>query len=133
MIKTFPCIVDILKVLKNRQVKLSLVTGKESSRTIEILKKFDLDKYFDLLVCSDMVTSPKPNPESIFKSINYFSISNSECLMVGDSISDIVSAQRADVKTIAVTWGVGNYKLFEEIGADYIIHNPEDLLGIILN
>jgi 3-amino-5-hydroxybenzoic acid synthesis related protein len=133
MIKIFPGIINVLKKFKERNFKIALITGKESSRTIEILKNFDMYHYFDLLVCSDMVKNPKPNPESIYKALDFFEINCNEGIMIGDSLYDIISAQRANVKTIAVLWGVlKDAKLFKEIGADNIIKEPKELLEIEL-
>lgn len=132
MIKMFPGISDVLQHCKENNQKVALITGKDTSRTIQILKKFDIYRYFDLLVCSDMVKHPKPNPESIYKALDAFKIAPQDAFMIGDSLYDIISAERADVKTIAVLWGiVKNSNLFKEIGADYIANEPKELMSII--
>lgn len=132
MIKLFPNIKDVLIHCKSKNRKIALVTGKDTSRTIQILKMFNIYQYFDLLVCSDMVKHPKPNPESIDKALDTFNVSPNDTLMIGDSLYDIISAKRAGVKAVGVLWGiVKDEKLFEGIGADYIIHDPKELLDII--
>lgn len=132
MIKMFPGICDVLQYCKNKNQKLALITGKDTSRTIQILKRFDIYKYFDLLVCSDMVKHPKPNPESIYKALDAFKLESQDVFMIGDSLYDIISAERANVKTIAVLWGiVKDAELFKEIGANYIAKEPKELMNII--
>ncbi len=131
-IKLFPGIIDVIINCKKNDQKLALITGKDSARTIQILKKFELYQYFDLLICSDMVKNPKPNPESIYRALNYFNIKSNQAIMIGDSLYDIVCAQRASVSTIAVLWGVEkNQSLFEGIGADHIVQVPNELLKLI--
>lgn len=132
MVKLFPDIKEVLMHCKNKNKKIALVTGKDTNRTIQILKMFNIYHFFDLLVCSDMVKHPKPNPESIDKALNSFNIHPNEALMIGDSLYDILSAQRANVKSAGVLWGiVKEANLFMEIGADYIVHEPKELLSLL--
>lgn len=132
MVKLFPGIKEILMYCKDKNQKIALVTGKDTSRTIQILKMFNIYQYFDLLVCSDMVKHPKPNPESIDKALDTFNVSPNDTLMIGDSLYDIISAKRASVKAVGVLWGIiKDANLFAGIGTDYIIHEPKELLDII--
>jgi phosphoglycolate phosphatase len=52
-----------------------------------------------------------------------------ESIMVGDSINDILAAQRADIASIACSWGYGDLK--ELAGADVLVHTPHELLSVI--
>jgi phosphoglycolate phosphatase-like HAD superfamily hydrolase len=45
--------------------------------------------------------------------------------MIGDSINDVESGQRAAMMTIACSWGYGD--LAELGGADMIVHAPVEL------
>jgi AHBA synthesis associated protein len=86
MIRVHENIVKILRSIKNKGVPCALCTGKERKRTIEILKHFNLEYYFDIVVCSDDVQVPKPDTESILTIMNKFGIGKENCIMIGDGI-----------------------------------------------
>lgn len=132
MIKIFPHITEFLIFCKKAKMKTALITGKDSARTIQILNRFNIYQYFDLLVCSDMVKQPKPNPESIITALEKLQVKANETFMIGDSLYDMIAAKRAGVKSIGVLWGiVRNDQLFKELNVDYIIKMPQELYSII--
>lgn len=98
---------ELLSDLSERNVSCSICTGKDQKRTKEILRYLKIDIYFDLVISSDIVNSPKPNPESLFKIKDYYAAKNEEIILVGDGINDIRCAKAAGIKSIAVTWGDG--------------------------
>ena len=51
--------------------------------------------------------------------------------MVGDSLSDIRAAKAARVASIAVTWGHQSVETLMSGQPDYLIHVPNELLGIV--
>jgi HAD superfamily hydrolase (TIGR01509 family) len=132
MVTIFPEMERIIKTLSEENIKMAIITGKDYDRTVALLKKFNIDKYFEHVICSDRVTFPKPNPESIFKALESFKFESNEVIMIGDSVADIVASKRANIETIGVTWGVGKENVLRELGADYIIHSPDDILNIVL-
>jgi phosphoglycolate phosphatase len=56
-----------------------------------------------------------------------------ETLVVGDMAVDIQMGANAGVKTCGVTWGNGTRDELVQAGADYIIDNMEELIGIVKN
>ena len=132
MVTVFPEMEKIIKTLSEKNIKMAIITGKDYDRTVALLKKFNIDKYFEHVICSDKVTFPKPNPESIFKALECFGLESNEVIMIGDSVADIVASKRANIETIGVTWGVGKENVLRELGADHIIHSPDDILKIVL-
>ena len=54
-----------------------------------------------------------------------------KCLYVGDSPSDMITAQNANMKGVGVTWGFRDEDLLRESGADFIIKSPKELLEIL--
>lgn len=113
--------------LKNNGVKCGLCTGKDRERTIEILEKIGFKKYFDVIVCSDDVSSPKPHYESLLLTMMLLGVSRQNALMVGDAKNDILCAKAARIPCIAVTWGNMDIdSLLEEL-PDYLVENVKEL------
>ncbi len=94
-----PGLTDLLGGLKQR---LGLAVATNRSTTIQtVLKTFGLGPYFDIVVSSLDVNNPKPDPESLFKILNFFGITPPEALYVGDSVVDYETAHAAGVPFIA--------------------------------
>jgi phosphoglycolate phosphatase-like HAD superfamily hydrolase len=51
--------------------------------------------------------------------------------MVGDTAFDVMAAQRANIKSVGVTWCQTKRNVFEKLGTDYIIDNMFELLKIL--
>jgi HAD superfamily hydrolase (TIGR01549 family) len=72
------------------------------SRTMkEVLQRFGLDGYFDMVVTSLDVRRPKPHRESVDKILSHFNISAQEACYIGDSIVDQETARNGGVLFIA--------------------------------
>lgn len=98
-------ILELLKKIRESGHSCSLCTGKGRSRTLELVKHLHIESYFSIIVCSDQVTYPKPNPESLFLIMKKLNYSHKNTIMVGDGVNDIVCAKNAGIESIAVTWG----------------------------
>ena len=61
----YPCVEELLQELSSKY-KVAMVSNTMSDQPRELLQEADMDKYFDLLVCSRDLGVRKPNPE-IFK------------------------------------------------------------------
>lgn len=51
-----------------------------------------------------------------------------DCLMVGDSSSDIIAGKAAGVKTCAVRYGYGKQEELEKLEPDYWVSDLRELL-----
>lgn len=122
---------DFLEYLISRDVKCALCTGKDRERTIEILDLIGLRNYFDVIICSDDVSAPKPNPESLQYAINCLGGNINHSVMVGDAKNDILCAKAANVPCIAVTWGDTETHILEKESPDYIVSDIKELSGCI--
>ena len=81
----YPCIEDLLQELSSKY-KVAMVSNTMSDQPRELLQEADMDKYFDLLVCSRDLGIRKPNPE-IFKIVlGKIDADPSETVHVGDSV-----------------------------------------------
>lgn len=113
MTKVHNGMVSLLEAIHNIGIKCALCTGKDRGRTLELLQSLHLHKYFCTVICSDDVKRPKPYPDSLLKVADELNLSSDNIVMVGDGINDILCAQAAGIRAIAVTWGdTSVYKLF---------------------
>ena len=52
-------------------------------------------------------------------------------IYVGDSETDVRTAQNAGIPCVGVTWGYRGRKVLIEAGADYLIDTPGELMSIL--
>lgn len=80
---------NFFKFLKNKGLKLGIVTGRPKKDLNYTFEKFDLFKYFDCIVDEDTIDNPslrKPHPYALSFCINLMSIS--KAIYIGDSLAD---------------------------------------------
>lgn len=121
----------VLEWATAQRIKLAVLTGKDRGRTIHLLEHFGLIDFFQLVVCSDELQRPKPDPEGILRVLDQLGCAPDESVMIGDSVSDVLCAQRASVPTIAVTWGIKPERVQSLCQPDYIVHSWATLAEIV--
>ncbi|MDO5293559.1 MAG: HAD-IIIA family hydrolase [bacterium] len=98
-------VIDMLKELKTKGMKLGVITTKQRYRVLDILKKFNIKQYFDVTIGGDSVHKEKPDPEGIRLAMSMLKMEKEDILYVGDSLVDASTAKRAGVDFIAVLTG----------------------------
>ena len=122
-IHLFDGIKQMLVSLKKKGFFLGIATSRtkeELNELDELLENIDL---FDIVITSDKVNHPKPNPESINIIIDKFSLKREETIYIGDSQSDAIAAKNA-----FVYFGFANWENKNAISEyDYLFEQPEDI------
>ncbi|MBS7615364.1 HAD family hydrolase [Candidatus Bathyarchaeota archaeon] len=104
---------ETLKALKNRGLKLGLLTRSCHEYVKVMLTRFNLAKYFDAVAARDDVDQPKPSPEHAFYLLKLLGVDARETLFVGDHWSDAECARQAGLKFVFVGSWQGNRKVCE--------------------
>ncbi len=101
--KVYPRIRALLSELKKRGAYLAVATGKPQHTSVDILRYFDLLKYFDA------VAGPTPEELHINKAdlIRRVLPKGKKAVMVGDIAGDIIGAHDAGIASIAALYGYG--------------------------
>lgn len=107
------------------------VVSNNSDRAVRTyLELHNLDDRVDLVVAR---TSPdpsllKPNPHLIDQAVSQLAARARECLLVGDSVTDIQAAELAGVDTIGYANKHGKRESLAEAGATAIVASLADLV-----
>lgn len=118
----------ILEVLAKLQEQFSLaVVSNKPDRAVKELAAI----YFPALYArGESAECPrKPAPDMVWKAMQALEVER--CIYVGDSDVDIMTAKRAGVPCISVTWGFRDEAELRAAGAEYICRAPQDLPGTI--
>jgi pyrophosphatase PpaX len=127
MAALYPGIIEILNILKGKNVLLSIYTGKGRDASIITLKKLKIYDYFDLIITGDEVKEHKPSPEGITLFLEKFNLQKDKVLMVGDSPADIKASRAAGVKVASVIWDAYAKKAVIKLNPDYIFNSVVEL------
>ena len=94
-----------LNAMKDSNYLLAVATGKSRDGLDRSLRLSGLADMIDISITAEE-TASKPNPQMLLELINYFDISPTAALMVGDSKYDLEMAQNVPIVSIGVTYGV---------------------------
>ncbi len=106
----------------------STATTKGTPTTRTILEMFGLIGYFDHVQGTDGFPA-KPAPDVILKSIERFGVRPADCLLVGDSSTDMAAGRAAGVKLCAVRYGYGNRQEMARYEPDYWVDDLNELVA----
>lgn len=116
-----PGLLECLQQL-SPQYRTAIATSR--TRTMDqVMDKFGLNPYFELVVTSLDVRHPKPHPESLNKILAHFEVTPKEACYIGDSDVDRETSERAGVLFIA-------YRN-EKLKAAHHISNFEELIPLL--
>lgn len=126
--KPFSNILNLLKDLERNGVLIAI----NSNRTTPSIKLF-VEKYLseiDFLEIEghNLGYPSKPSPFGVNKIIKKANVSLDEAIYIGDSKTDIKTAQNAGIDCVIVKWGYGNQKDYEN---EYILGTVDEPYDVI--
>lgn len=127
----FPGIMDILDTFKEKH--LTVASNKPKPFVLKILEELAVKDRFELIFCPEDVTSPKPHPEMIVKTMKHIGSSPQNTLMIGDTDKDIAAGRGAGVVTCGVAYGYGDNQKLMDQNPDHFIQSAIEIKDIVLN
>lgn len=95
-----------VQTLRERGLKLGIVSTKYRRRITEVLTREGLLDGFDLVIGGEDVEHHKPHPQGLMRAMDQLECSPQSLVYVGDSVVDAELAQRAGVPLVVVLSGV---------------------------
>ncbi len=127
----YPGIRTLLENLKAKGHKLYVATSKPEVTALEILHKFDLDHYFEI-ICGATLDGTRDSKESVLAFLLSQIETVSQPVMVGDTAFDVLGAKAHGIPTVGVAWGYGSCEEMEAAGAAAIARDPAHLEQLLL-
>ena len=122
---------ETLAALDARGVALGIVSNKPEGSTRKITAGLDLERFFRVIVGGDTVATAKPSPEPLLHALDVMGVRPEETLMVGDSVNDILSGQKAGCKTALAEYGLGDSAVVSMYKPDFRIEAFDELAALI--
>ena len=101
----YPGVVETLRALRERGIAVAVCTNKPERFVRPLLDALDLGQYFQVIVGGDTLPERKPSAVPLLHVVKHFGLQPAQCLMVGDSATDIQTAAAAGVPMALVTYG----------------------------
>ena len=130
--KPLPSVSTALETLSTK-AKLALITMRSVPKEsiINELEGFGIAKYFTYVVTALDTHKPKPSPEALIKCVKALDVQICDCVIVGDSISDVRAGKAAGAKTVAVLSGLFSRQELAKENPDLIIKDATALPNFI--
>ncbi len=100
----FEGIPDLLQRLQQENIPIAILSNKPDAFTKEIVATLFPFITFTSVMGQTPLIAKKPDPAGVYEIKKDFPAS-STIYLVGDSSVDLATAQRANIRSIAVTWG----------------------------
>lgn len=95
-----PGVQDFLEVLQARQVRAAVASSSNTSSGLA--RRFDLDRYFRVLIDGNQKLPRKPAPDTFLLAAKLLGVEPCDCIVFEDSLAGIEAACNAGMPVIAV-------------------------------
>jgi HAD superfamily hydrolase (TIGR01549 family) len=107
---------------------LGIITTRSREDAWAFVRQVGLESAFDVVSTREDTWRLKPHPQPIEYAADLVGLSPKECVMVGDTAVDIISAKAAGSYAIGVLCGFGERGDLAAAGADLILENTAQLV-----
>ncbi len=123
--KTVP---KTIKIIKENNIKTGIVSTKFRYRINDILDRYKIKEYFDLVIGGEDVTNNKPDPEGINKFISVLELKKDDCVLIGDSLIDAETAKNAEISFIPILTGTTTKEDFKSYNSLLCLDEFSDII-----
>jgi len=127
--RLYPGVLETLKVLRHRGVRLAVLTNKEARYTQRVLDAHGLPPFLDLVVAGDTLAVRKPDPAVVRHCLAVCGVRSDRALLVGDSATDVATARNAGVAVWAVPYGYNGGAPVQDSRPDRMIDSLAQLVS----
>jgi phosphoglycolate phosphatase len=116
--QVYPGVVDGLRQLRERGLKMACLTNKPQSFAEPLLASKGLDGFFTWVFGGDAFERKKPDPLPLLKTCEAMGIEPRHTLMVGDSSNDAQAARAAGCPVVLMTYGYNHGVSVDAVDCD---------------
>ena len=124
----YPGMPELLGRLRQEGVRLCVASNKFQEGVEHLVKEFFPDITFSAILGDRPGKALKPDPQIVREALAAAGVDVSDCVMAGDSATDMKTAAAAGIDAIAVNWGYRSL----EASPDYLLVHSAEELGMAL-
>lgn len=99
-IKIYPDTRNTLRSLGS--YRKAIITNTPTDCARQILRKFSIEQYFEVIITSDDVIKAKPDPEIVFTACERLGVHPTTVVLIGDTESDVEAGRAAECTVIGL-------------------------------
>ncbi len=125
----FPAIAGILPMLQvlSGRFPLAIVSARNEVTTRHFLRLNQLEEFFQVVVTSQTCPRTKPFADPLIYAAQQLGVPIEDCLMIGDTVTDIRAAKAAGAQSLSVLCGFGLEKELRRAGTQEILTSTSEL------
>ena len=118
---------ELLAELSDLHIPWAIATSGTAQGTKKVLEVLDLDRV-PPVVTSEDVPHGKPFPDLFLAAANLLKVEASDCIVVGDSVWDLLASRRAHALGVGLLCGGYGMDELEQAGAYRVYEDPAELI-----
>ncbi len=113
-----PGVKEFLDQLKQNDIKIGLASSSKNAPTI--IRKLEIEDYFEAKMDGNSVAKAKPDPEIFLKCASELEVEPEHCVVFEDAVAGVEAAKRGGMYCV----GIGQKEILTE--ADYVMPTFEN-------
>ena len=134
-VELYPDTLEVLAGLHAAGKHLALITSSLRNNVDHLLEKYDLAKFFEVIIAGEDITHHKPHPEALEKGLKGLGGNKQEAIMIGDSDKDVLAAKNMGIDSILFYPDEHskfyNFDRLRELGPTHIVKDMRRVLEIV--
>lgn len=131
--KPYDGIMDLLIKLQENNIFLAINTNKKQILTEELCKKFFKNIKFEKIIGYKENYPSKPDPTGVYEIVETLNLEKQDAVYIGDTISDVKTAENAGIDAVFVEWGQGKEEDKNSDAVKLIVNKAEDIYNFIID
>jgi phosphoglycolate phosphatase len=126
----YPGVIQGLDYLAHEGMRLGCVTNKAEQFTLPLLTEMGIRERFEIVVSGDTLAAKKPDPAPLLHAARELGVAPGQCLMIGDSKSDVQAARAAGFRIVCMSYGYNHGEDIRRYGPDAVLDSMAELSGL---
>ncbi|AZK62750.1 hexitol phosphatase HxpB [Pectobacterium carotovorum] len=115
-----PGVEHALQLCREQNLKIGLASASPLRMQQQVLRMFNLEHYFDVLMSAETLPYSKPHPEVYLNAANGLGVPPTQCVTLEDSVNGMIATKAARMRSIVIPqaefrddarWALADYKL----------------------
>lgn len=122
---------ELLRALQGMKIACGVVSNKPHDLTVRTLDLLGLSRYFKAAFGEGTGLRRKPDPEPVLKAMEIMGVEAKDCVFVGDSEVDVLTARNAGLPCVVITHGFGDMEEARRAGPDLVVGSLKELESLL--
>ncbi|MCL6377081.1 hexitol phosphatase HxpB [Pectobacterium brasiliense] len=127
-----PGVEHALQLCREQNLKIGLASASPLRMQQQVLRMFNLEHYFDVLMSAETLPYSKPHPEVYLNAANGLGVPPTQCVALEDSVNGMIATKAARMRSIVIPqaefrndarWALADYRLdsLSQLTAEHVV------------